>query len=37
MEHVSYDPYALPPDGIEEARLPRLAAIRKIGPGIILA
>jgi manganese transport protein len=32
-----YDPYAMPPDGIREPPQSLWAALRKIGPGIILA
>lgn len=34
---VSYDPYALPPEEIQEPPESLWAALRKIGPGIILA
>lgn len=36
-EVVAYDPYALPPDGIQEPPTTTWAALRQIGPGIILA
>jgi len=36
-EVLSYDPYALPPDEILEPPATLWAALRKIGPGIILA
>lgn len=36
-ELVSYDPYALPPDAIQEPPATLWEALRKIGPGIILA
>lgn len=34
---ITYDPYALPPDEIQEPPATAWAALRKIGPGIILA
>lgn len=34
---ISYDPYALPPDEIQEPPTSLWATLRKIGPGIILA
>lgn len=36
-ELISYDPYALPPEAIQEPPATLWAALRKIGPGIILA
>lgn len=36
-EVVAYDPYALPPEEIQEPPATAWAALRKIGPGIILA
>ena len=36
-EAVEYDPYALPNDAIQEPPVSLWAALRKIGPGIILA
>lgn len=36
-EVLSYDPYALPPEEIQEPPATAWAALRKIGPGIILA
>lgn len=36
-EVVAYDPYALPPEDIQEPPATLGAALRKIGPGIILA
>jgi manganese transport protein len=36
-EVTEYDPYALPPDAIDEPPVSLLTALRKIGPGIILA
>jgi manganese transport protein len=36
-EVVAYDPYALPPEDIQEPPQSLWAALRKIGPGIILA
>ena len=36
-EVVAYDPYALPADAIQEPPQSTWAALRKIGPGIILA
>jgi manganese transport protein len=36
-EASQYDPYAMPPDGIREPPQSLWAALRKIGPGIILA
>jgi manganese transport protein len=36
-EVLSYDPYALPPDDVLEPPATLWAALRKIGPGIILA
>ena len=36
-ELISYDPYALPPEAIQEPPETLWAALRKIGPGIILA
>lgn len=36
-EVISYDPYALPPEEIQEPPATAWAALRKIGPGIILA
>lgn len=36
-EDAEYDPYALPPDAIQEPPVSLLTALRKIGPGIILA
>ena len=36
-EFVSFDPYALPPEAIQEPPATLWAALRKIGPGIILA
>jgi len=36
-EASQYDPYAMPPDGIREPPHSLWAALRKIGPGIILA
>jgi Mn2+/Fe2+ NRAMP family transporter len=36
-ERVAFDPYALPPDAIEEPPKSLWKALRKIGPGIILA
>ncbi len=36
-EVVAYDPYALPPEDIQEPPATMWAALRKIGPGIILA
>jgi len=36
-ELVAFDPYALPPEDIEEPPATIWAALRKIGPGIILA
>ncbi|WP_373651157.1 Nramp family divalent metal transporter [Schlesneria sp. DSM 10557] len=37
IEDVEYDPYALPADAIQEPPQSLLTALRKIGPGIILA
>lgn len=34
---ISFDPYALPPEEIEEPPVSLWAALRKIGPGIVLA
>ncbi|OYW17009.1 MAG: hypothetical protein B7Z55_13400, partial [Planctomycetales bacterium 12-60-4] len=34
---VEYDPYALPPEDIQDPPTTTWAALRKIGPGIILA
>ena len=34
---IEFDPYALPPEAIEEPPVSLWAALRKIGPGIILA
>lgn len=34
---VSFDPYALPPEEIEEPPVSLWSALRKIGPGIVLA
>ncbi len=36
-ERIAFDPYALPPEAIEEPPASVWAALRKIGPGIILA
>ena len=36
-ESASYDPYAMPPDAIQEPPQSLWRALRKIGPGIILA
>src|SRR5947199_232587 len=36
-EDADYDSYALPPDAIQEPPTSLLTALRKIGPGIILA
>jgi len=36
-EVLAYDPYALPPDAIQEPPATTWEALRKIGPGIILA
>ena len=36
-EDTEYDPYALPPAEVQEPPVSLLAALRKIGPGIILA
>jgi manganese transport protein len=36
-EVAGYDPYALPPEAIQEPPVSLWAALRKIGPGIILA
>ena len=36
-ERVAFDPYALPPEAIEEPPKSLWKALRKIGPGIILA
>ncbi len=36
-EDIEYDPYALPPEEIQEPPVSLIAALRKIGPGIILA
>ncbi len=36
-EVVAYDPYALPPEDIQDPPATLWAALRKIGPGIILA
>lgn len=36
-EPTSYDPYAMPPDAIQEPPKSLWKALRKIGPGIILA
>jgi manganese transport protein len=36
-EAITYDPYALPPEDIQEPPTTLWAALRKIGPGIILA
>ena len=36
-EVTDYDPYALPPDEVHEPPVSVFAALRKIGPGIILA
>lgn len=36
-EVTEYDPYALPPEEIQEPPVSLLSALRKIGPGIILA
>src|ERR1700709_913568 len=36
-EDTDYDPYALPPEEIQEPPHSLLSALRKIGPGIILA
>lgn len=37
MSQASYDPYAMPPDAIQEPPQSLWQALRKIGPGIILA
>ena len=37
IEDAEYDPYALPADAIQEPPVSLLTALRKIGPGIILA
>jgi len=37
IEDAEYDPYALPADAIQEPPVSLLNALRKIGPGIILA
>ncbi len=36
-ETTDYDPYALPPEAVQEPPLSLATALRKIGPGIILA
>lgn len=36
-ETVTYDPYALPPEDIQEPPATTWAALKKIGPGIVLA
>ncbi len=36
-EAITYDPYALPPEDIQEPPATLWAALRKIGPGIVLA
>ncbi len=36
-ESVAYDPYALPADEVQEPPQSLLAALKKIGPGIVLA
>ena len=36
-EDTEYDPYALPPEAVQEPPLSLWTALRKIGPGIILA
>jgi len=36
-DRVAFDPYALPPEAIEDPPASTWAALRKIGPGIILA
>jgi len=36
-EAIAYDPYALPPEEIQEPPASLWAALRKIGPGIVLA
>ena len=37
MSQASFDPYAMPPDAIQEPPQSLWRALRKIGPGIILA
>ena len=36
-EDTEYDPYALPPEAVDEPPISLFTALRKIGPGIILA
>ena len=36
-EDTEYDPYALPPEAVQEPPISLWTALRKIGPGIILA
>lgn len=37
IEDTEFDPYALPPEAVEEPPVSLWSALRKIGPGIILA
>jgi manganese transport protein len=37
QDEIAYDPYALPPSDIQEPPATLWAALRKIGPGIVLA
>jgi manganese transport protein len=37
IERIAFDPYALPPEAIEDPPASLWSALRKIGPGIILA